>query len=142
MIAPIEPPWPLVTPDDDGIRPAGQPDACFYCKSKVGAPHGPDCVMVVKESIYSVLVDGREVGAFRYDDPYSWDDDMCEFHKNDGSWCASNAIDDIEWTDAEAEQRVRAMEQESDCVCPLLEFRLCGEGNPGPFTRPRVKAEE
>ena len=38
--------WPLVNPKDDGIRPAGKPDECFYCNRKVGEPHGRDCVMV------------------------------------------------------------------------------------------------
>jgi hypothetical protein len=36
--------WPLVAPNDDGIRPAGPRDACFYCRQKVGQPHKPDCV--------------------------------------------------------------------------------------------------
>ena len=41
-------PWPLVVEKDDGIRPAGPPDACFYCAQKVGQLHARDCVMVVK----------------------------------------------------------------------------------------------
>lgn len=27
---------PIVKKDDTGIRPAGKPDECFYCHSKVG----------------------------------------------------------------------------------------------------------
>ena len=40
--------WPLVDPKDDGIRPAGRPDECFYCRQKVGEPHGQKCVIVNK----------------------------------------------------------------------------------------------
>jgi hypothetical protein len=34
---------PNVDKNDDGIRPAGAPDECFYCKQKVGTPHLIDC---------------------------------------------------------------------------------------------------
>ena len=30
--------WPLVDKNDDGIRPAGRQDACFYCGQRVGLP--------------------------------------------------------------------------------------------------------
>lgn len=40
--------WPLVDPNDDGIRPAGKPDECFYCNSKVGEEHGRQCCIVTK----------------------------------------------------------------------------------------------
>ena len=32
--------WPTVHEKDDGIRPAGRPDQCFYCKqSKIIFPN-------------------------------------------------------------------------------------------------------
>jgi hypothetical protein len=40
------PDFPLVDPRDDGIRPTGAPDECFYCKQKVGTPHLCDCTAV------------------------------------------------------------------------------------------------
>jgi hypothetical protein len=40
------PDFPLVDPRDDGIRPAGAPDECFYCKQKVGTPHLYECTAV------------------------------------------------------------------------------------------------
>lgn len=36
---------PLVAADDDGIRPAGPPDACLYCRQKVGQRHQLTCVI-------------------------------------------------------------------------------------------------
>src|SRR5262245_41416287 len=40
--------WRLVDPFDDGIRPAGPKDTCFYCWQKVGEPHRRDCIVVTK----------------------------------------------------------------------------------------------
>jgi len=82
--------WPVVTPDDDGIRPAGEPDACFYCQAKVGDPHGQDCVCVVKK------VRLRYVFEADVTTPHHWDEQHILYHRNDGSWCADNALDDLE----------------------------------------------
>jgi hypothetical protein len=49
--------WPLVDPFDDGIRPAGAPDRCFYCWQKVGEPHRRDCVVVKKLVRFRVTVE-------------------------------------------------------------------------------------
>jgi hypothetical protein len=49
--------WPLVAINDDGIRPAGEPDECFYCNKKVGQPHGRDCVVVTKRVLVRYVVD-------------------------------------------------------------------------------------
>jgi hypothetical protein len=67
----------LVT-KDNGPRPAGKPDQCFYCGEKIGKLHKKDCVCRVKE------VDVR-----------SWDKQAIEFQRNDGSWCADNGLEDI-----------------------------------------------
>ena len=40
-------PMPLVLKDDDGIRPAGRPNQCFYCNQQVGKPHKQDCACLV-----------------------------------------------------------------------------------------------
>ena len=85
----VESIWPLVDPNDDGIRPAGAPDKCFYCRQKVGTPHGRDCVTVSKR------VRVRYTIELEIDVPYSWDQEMIEFQRNESSWCASNCVDDI-----------------------------------------------
>lgn len=44
-------------PNDDGIRPAGPPDVCFYCNQKVGFPHIQTCVAVKKTVRLRFLVE-------------------------------------------------------------------------------------
>jgi hypothetical protein len=78
--------WPLVDANDDGIRPAGKPDECFYCHQKVGQPHGPECVVVHKKVRVRVTME------IEMEVPASWDDDAIEFHYNDGTWCANNIV--------------------------------------------------
>ena len=80
----------IVTPDDDGIRPAGKPDECFYCHQKVGEKHTPECVMVTEDRLYNVWFDGNHIGTWTRADPAHWDIDMCRFHKNESTWCANN----------------------------------------------------
>lgn len=82
--------WPIVALNDSGIRPAGPPDECFYCQARVGQPHGEKCGVVTKliRARYIIDVDLRV--------PYSWDKDRFEFHRNDGTWCANNAVNEIE----------------------------------------------
>lgn len=78
---------PLVTQDDDGIRPAGKPDECFYCHQKIGQPHKWECVTITR----SVEIDIT----FRlpFDVPVSWGKEQIEFHwSGQGSNCMSNII--------------------------------------------------
>lgn len=82
--------FPLVTHDDHGIRPAGRPDHCFYCSSKVGQPHGEGCVVVHKR------IKVRATIEFDIEVPHHWDKQMIEFHRNDGTWCSSNLQNDID----------------------------------------------
>jgi hypothetical protein len=79
-----------VTANDDGIRPAGKPDECFYCRRKVGEKHKPTCAMVTVVNFYEVYLDGLHVGVWSTKDPASWDLRMQHFHKNEGSWCSNN----------------------------------------------------
>lgn len=92
--------WPVVQPDDPGIRPAGKPDACFYCDRKVGEEHGRECVIVNK------VVKLRYVIECDVLVPHFWDKGMVEFHRNDSSWCCNNAVHDIQ-----------AQQKDGDCLC-------------------------
>jgi hypothetical protein len=116
--------WPLVRVDDDGIRPAGKPDQCFYCQAKVGEPHGAECVCVLQQVTYDVICDNRLVGKFTTHEPYHWDDSNGEFHKVGSSWCASNAFDEIEWSDEAVKSKAsQIVEADGDeCLCGMLEF--------------------
>jgi hypothetical protein len=62
--------WPLVDPFDDGIRPAGAPDACLYCWQKVGQPHRRDCVVVKKRVRFRLTVE------LDLDVPHHWSADQ------------------------------------------------------------------
>jgi len=126
--------WPIVTAGDDGIRPAGRSDECFYCHQKVGSPHTKRCVTVLKEVKYNVRMNGEIVGTFTRNDPYHWTEHDCNFHKNESSWCANNAINSTQWTDKDAEEKIKRIE---DCACGVLSFEFVEVTKPGPFQNPK-----
>lgn len=130
--------WPIVTADDDGIRPAGPPDECFYCQKKVGSYHNRKCVTVKKRVRYNVLFKNVVVGTFDRDDPHFWTEYDCNFHKNESSWCADNALDEIQWKDPSIFERIQAAANVSDedCYCGVLSFEFLEVIDPGPFQRP------
>ena len=96
--------WPRVLPNDDGIRPNGGPDKCFYCQSPVGTEHARDCVCVRKR------IKVRYSFEIELDMPYAWDAHQWEFNRNDGTWCANNAIDELE----------NYTEESGGCLCDAL----------------------
>jgi len=71
--------WPLVAINDDGIRPAGEPDECFYCKQEVGQPHGRVCVMVTKRVLVRYTVD-VEISVPHYSDA----EQIIDFENHEG----------------------------------------------------------
>lgn len=126
-----------VLPNDNGIRPAGKPDECFYCRAKIGDLHWSECVMMVKKVKYLVRESGESrswddltgevVGEFVRDDPYHWTPHDCEFHKNGSTWCANNAVDYIKWLDTPKALEVKAKTETDDCCCSLLAFSYDSE---------------
>jgi hypothetical protein len=142
--------WPLVLPDDDGIRPAGRDDECFYCHSKVGALHGRECVCITMIVRYYVWMNlerrskegdrGKFVGTFTVHVPHFWNYHDCDFHKNESSWCANNALDDIEWSDeADAEALEKWMTDNDRCSCSPLSFEVDTVMDEGPYRELRDK---
>lgn len=85
-----------VTPTH-GPRPAGKPTECFYCHVQVGGTHKTDCPCrvrtVVMRYTFEVVI------------PYSEDADVgaITFSRNESSWCANNAL--------------RELEKRNDCWC-------------------------
>lgn len=71
--------WPLVEEDDNGIRPAGGPDTCFYCKRKVGEEHAKDCTTILK------LVKLRHSFELIVDVPDHWDEAKINAYYNQSS---------------------------------------------------------
>lgn len=75
--------------NENATRPAGRNDECFYCQRKLGEEHKEDCVIrkrtIVLKYSFEVVV---EI-------PEDWDQHQIEFHRNESSWCANNAIQDL-----------------------------------------------
>jgi hypothetical protein len=124
--------WPLVTPADYGIRPAGPQDACLYCRSRIGEPHGRECVTVTKRvemCVRASLPNGEIVtGLWQLDEPHSWDARMIEFHKNEGTWCAGNFLGErnngsVNWNDG-APWPLLTIAAIDDCLCGILRFEF------------------
>lgn len=106
---------PTVTADDNGIRPAGPPDACFYCHQKVGQKHKEDCVLTRKPVRVRVTIE------YTVQVPQTWDADAVLLHRNGSSWCADNLIDELiadrEWHDS----------TDGSCLCGRVVFDVQDE---------------
>lgn len=116
--------WPLVDPNDSGIR-FSYPEGCFYCRKLIGQPHGAECVCVTKRIEMRVIANlptGEVLtGLWQYDEPHSWDVSMSEFHKNQGSWCSSNFLNatGVTW-DPGAEgamEKLEPLHTDKTCLC-------------------------
>lgn len=106
----------LVTPEN-GPRPAGKPDRCFYCQEPIGAEHKPDCVCRRKVVIVEVTVTFPRVM------PQDWDAEINEFHMNESSSCQNNLIDfDLD--------RYREACGDGFCLCGLIQGRHLRDATP------------
>lgn len=135
--------WPQVIENDDGLRPAGPPDECFYCQQKIGQPHGRECVVVLKDIELEVLCGDVVVGRYARDVPYFWDLANIDFYFNHGSWCADNCLDEVDWQDTPAAEEVRKRIKDlgDECCCGLLAFRYTRTVKDGPYQRPPYKGD-
>lgn len=75
--------------EDNGPRPAGKPDECFYCQQPLGGEHAQDCTLRLKVVMVKIELTMPRVV------PASWDTEMVDFHLNDSSWCSDNIGNDI-----------------------------------------------
>jgi hypothetical protein len=82
---------PIVT--TKSVPPAGKPGECLWCKEKVGNEHKMDCSAVVRTAKIRVIieyeVDVHGGGALNAEEVF-------EFNRNEGSWCASNVIAELQ----------------------------------------------
>ena len=106
----------LVLQDDDGIRPAGNPDECFYCHQKVGTPHKNDCVILNRK------VKVRYTFEIEIEQPHSWDKQQIERHRNNGSWCADNAVSELD-------------NYPGSCLCPVFHCEVLEIPDVPPFRK-------
>lgn len=95
------------TVTDNAMRPASDCRECFYCHQPVGSTHKDDCVLIRKK------VKVRMTAEYEVEVPHWWGKEMIEFERNDGSWCATNAIEELEEL---------AEEQENRCLCEHIHF--------------------
>lgn len=70
-------------------RPAKMDGTCFYCGVKIRGTHKPDCVLIKKNVRIRLTVE------YDVSVPAFWDENQIEFHRNDGSWCADNCLDEL-----------------------------------------------
>ena len=92
-------------------RPARMDGTCFYCNQKIGDDHKKDCVTISKQVLVKMTV--RYVRSV----PANWDKKQIESFMNEGSWCSSNALNEL-----------KAM----SCICPITEFEYIRDES-GPF---------
>lgn len=117
----------------EGVRPAGKPDECFYCRNKSGEQHKADCVIrkrtvVVKMTMEYVIAV-----------PEDWDVSNIEFHRNESSWCANNAREELtkmfEYIEKSREEVVNpdgttSHGNDVPCLCDRTQFEYVREATP------------
>lgn len=95
---------------ESSMRPASDKRECFYCRRPIGESHADDCVLVLRRVKVRMIVD------YEIEVPAHWDQYMIEFHRNDSSWCASSAIDELQ-----------AIHEAENCICNHTSFEYLGE---------------
>ena len=96
------------------MRPASTKEECFYCQQPIGSPHKEDCVLIKKRVKVRMIVE------YEVEVPNHWDQHMIEFHRNDGSWCADNALDEL----AEVAEK-------EGCLCHLARYEYISDTSEG-----------
>lgn len=106
-----------VTPD--AKRPNSVDDSCFYCHQAIGEPHRPSCVLIAKKVRVRMTVE------YEVEVPASWNAGDVEFHRNESSWCADNAMGELE-----------KLAGREGCLCGVTHFEFVGTTS-GPFRNER-----
>jgi hypothetical protein len=114
----VKKPSYLVT-KENGVRPAGKQDECFYCHQKLDEEHKADCVLrrrtvVVKSTLEHVI-----------SVPEDWNEEEINFYLNESSSCTSNHAERIKSFFEYRESKNR------DCYCfdGELESKFVREAN-------------
>jgi len=123
-----EPPC-LAHEADDGVRPNGPDDACFYCHKPLGRGHGAKCPILERTVtvVYSFRINIRV--------PLHWDEADVEFHRNEGTWCAHNAVDQLRELADQLEEQNRCLCDWFMCTCDRDE----GENSHGTWSSRSTK---
>ena len=75
--------------EENGPRPAGPPDECFYCHTPLGDQHKAECVCRKKTIMMQYTIEIPIVV------PQYWGKENVEFFTNDSSSCGSNHVTEI-----------------------------------------------
>lgn len=110
---------------DKGIRPAGKTDECFYCSRKRGEQHKENCVIRCKTVVCELNF--RVVRVV----PEYWSKDDIEFHMNESSWCANNALREL----GDLSKRV-------GCLCDFFKGKYIREADSRGEERNNIKVNE
>ena len=104
---------------DAAKRPAdAKATCCFYCRQPIGAAHKGTCVLIDQRVTVRAII---EYDVFV---PAAWTADQIEFHRNEGSWCASNGVREIE-------RVAKRLEAENNCPCGTMKYEfVCRVGEP------------
>lgn len=86
---------------ENGVRPAGKQDECFYCNNPIISDHAPNCVLLKRTVVVRMEVE------MVISVPRDWDEDMIDFHYNDSSSCANNPLHALN----------RWAEKDGNCIC-------------------------
>ncbi len=76
----------MIEATDDGIRPAGEPDQCFYCGHRVGELHSVGCVITWSHKKVKLVA----LVTFEEEVPEHWTAEDILFRYNESTWCAGN----------------------------------------------------
>lgn len=100
-----------VTKDDTRAYNGGRgtPDKCFYCPAKLGEPHDPECICPQR----TVVLEAKIEMVVKV--PANWTEADIMFHRNEGSWCAGNLVDELQ--------------AGPECLCPNTEFSFVREAS-------------
>lgn len=114
---------------DEGIRPAGKPDRCFYCDIPQGQEHKSGCVIRNRTVVVRFHVD------LVIPVPEDWDSDMVQFHYNDSSWCADNLATTLSET-------VERLDEQGGCMCRCVEAEFVREATDEDESAQHLRANE
>jgi hypothetical protein len=88
------------------LRPAMK-DKCLYCKSKVGGYHLDTCVFICKKVKVRCTIE------YEISCPYHWTKHDIEFHRNEGSWCSDNMLNELE-----------NLSEKNGCLCYFASYEV------------------
>lgn len=95
------------TVTEKAMRPASTERRCFYCHEEIGGTHKDDCVLLKKKVRVRMTVE-YDTTTFA-----SADQDYVDFHYNESSSCADNALNEL-----------KAYSDKVGCLCFDSEFEV------------------